>query len=74
MTDRSKLTKSLHTVTVVTNVARELARLSGSRHTALALTERALEVLGYDLGDFDADDDTVQRCIASVAKLSGVSP
>lgn len=68
---KATLTKSLHTVTAVTNVARELARFSGGRTgTAKDLTDRALQVLGYVPGtDFPKSDETYLRCVASVGKV-----
>lgn len=64
------LTKSLHTVTAVTNVARYLNAQGKAPRNADGLAHMALAVLGY--GDVDTHskrDDTVQRCVASVAKL-----
>jgi hypothetical protein len=65
------LTKSLHTVTAVANVARHLHR-TGSGHTdAPALTAAALQILGYtvDARREARSDDTVARCVAAVAKV-----
>ena len=64
------LTKSLHTITAVANVARYIRVASGKRITdADALTAHALEVLGYDVADFAKSDPTVARCVAAVAKM-----
>jgi len=62
------LTKSLHTVTAVTNVARfiQTVRPYG---TAEALLQAALVVLGYSVSQFPKNDDTVERCRAAVAKV-----
>ena len=61
------LTKSLHTVTAVTNVARHLM-ITGAGTSAVSLTRQALAVLGYEMRGFDAQDETVQRCVAAVSK------
>lgn len=67
------MTKSLHTVTSVTKVAAFLARIgSGSKVSAVAYTQHALEILGYEFTAAqltDGSDDTLTRCIASVAKV-----
>lgn len=70
------LTKSLHTITAVTNVARHLmetnaVRLNGTASDADVLTKRALLVLGYKVAVATAmhEDDTVRRCVDSVARL-----
>lgn len=78
-----KLTKSLHTVTATVNVARMLLRLEPAaqdrdlsplqraallpppRHIARA----ALDVLGYDIDDFSADDPTLAAIIKQIGKL-----
>ena len=64
------LTKSLHTVTAVTNVALHL-RASSVFTDATALTRAALAVLGYDVRAFDTTDTTIQACIKSVRKATG---
>lgn len=70
MAPKPTLTKSLHTVTAVANVARELIALSGGKTgDAHALTTRALAVLGYDIHSFAKSDETVIRCLAAVAKV-----
>ena len=68
------LTKSLHTVTVVTNIAAFLrvARADNGNDaptTARKLLVAALDVLGYSLSDFDAGDPTVEKCMAAVKKV-----
>ena len=75
------LTKSLHTVTAVTNVARVVAQLSGGYRTTLtaprdarALVREALAILDYDAAEFAADDPTIAACIKAVAKALKVAP
>ena len=64
------LTKSLHTVTAVTNVAMHLRASSVFTNTT-ALTRAALAVLGYDMRVFDTADTTIQACIKGVQKATG---
>lgn len=71
MRNRTTLTKSLHTVTVVTRVALLLtARPSGSGMTAEEATAAALYALGFDSFaeqvPLASTDPTVCRCIAAV--------
>lgn len=63
------LTKSLHTVTAVANVARyqRRQRLVISRD-AYVLAKAALAVLGYDITG-SVGDETVQRCVAACARV-----
>lgn len=77
MPKANTLTKSLHTVTAVTNVAR-LIRDTGENQcpTAEFLTSEALVALGYAeydsirrLTDAARTDETVLRCIQGVAKM-----
>jgi len=70
------LTKSLHTITAVANVAKYLrdsnaVRLDGTAADADRLTRRALEVLGYKVNVPVAmhSDETVRRCVDAVAKV-----
>jgi len=73
------LTKSLHTVTAATNVARECLKVAadaGRRfESADKLAQAALAILGYDYSDvyglLEARqyDPTVQRIVAACAKL-----
>jgi hypothetical protein len=67
------LTKSLHTVTAVTNVARLLVRHDSSfKYRSIdAVLSDALGVLGYRMADFDADDTTVAACRKSITKSFG---
>jgi len=65
------LTKSLHTVTAVVNVARLIqgSRDSGcATYSADTLARHALATLGYDIADFAADDPTVCACIKAIRK------
>jgi hypothetical protein len=70
------LTKTLHTITAVTNVARHLrdtnaVRLNGTATDAVTLTKRALSILGYQIDVANAmhADETVRRCVDAVAKF-----
>lgn len=54
------LTKSLHTVTAVYNVAR-LVKANGD--TAQTLAAKALAVLGYNMADYAQDDATVLQIV-----------
>lgn len=69
MAPKPTLTKSLHTITAVANVALHLYQTDGKAADAHALTRAALEILGYDIGAFAKADETVARCIAAVQKL-----
>lgn len=66
------LTKSLHTITAVANVARFLhsqLELKGSAN-ANQLTLAALKILGYaDVSVPNPSDETVTRCVAAVGKI-----
>ena len=61
------LTKSLHTVTAVTNVARHLHATDATKDTGLFYLRRSLSVLGYDSNDLN--DPTVMACFKSVRKM-----
>jgi len=66
------LTKSLHTVTAATNVARLLLQTADKAVTGdLALARAALAVLGYsDVAvERGSADDTVARIVKACAKL-----
>ena len=64
------LTKSLHTVTAVANVARYLNAQGNAPRNADGLAHMALTILGYGNVDVrDKRDDTVQRCVATCAKV-----
>ena len=52
MKDRTTLTKSLHTITVVTQVAMYLYRTGATSPNAAMLTNKALTVLGYNAADY----------------------
>jgi hypothetical protein len=62
------LTKSLHTVTAVSRVALELSQFRESADP-VELTHAALNVLGYSVLQFSADDTTIAACVAATAKL-----
>lgn len=62
------LTKSLHTITAVVNVA-SYVRTHNPKLTAAQLADAALAILGYDVATFAKNDVTVQRCVAGCAKL-----
>lgn len=70
MATKPTLTKSLHTITAVANVARYIRESAPRTITdARALTAHALEVLGYDITTFSKSDPTLERCIAAVEKV-----
>jgi hypothetical protein len=70
---KKPMTKSLHTVTAVANVA-ALLRSTTARHACAAeLAAEALAVLGYDIADFAKSDDTIVRCVAACAKLGAAA-
>ena len=64
----STLTKSLHTITAVKNVARYiLSKQRGPRPLAILLADAALSVLGYpDAIKNRHTDETVKRCVWAV--------
>ena len=72
MRNRTTLTKSLHTVTVVSNVAALIAltrKASGDHDLpALALVQEALRHVGQS-GDWSETDPTVEACTRAVRKL-----
>jgi len=69
------LTKSLHTITAATNVARHLLHFHPSAYTtptaAWQLAHDALHVLGYmvPVASAEGTDDTVRRIRENCAKL-----
>lgn len=65
MSTRTNLTKSLHTVTAVSNVAIHLAQTNPIVSTPLRALRRALVVLGQD-GDWPEGDPTVDACLAKI--------
>lgn len=69
--ERKTLTKSLHTVTVVANVARLILSMGNHRRTPTLpdLLEQSLGVLGFDVHAFSKDDDTVARCRDAISKV-----
>jgi len=72
MRNRTTLTKSLHTVTAVSNVAALVAlNRTAQRLPALPadeLVSEALRTVGQS-ADWPAEDPTVMACIAAVRKL-----
>jgi hypothetical protein len=63
------LTKSLHTVTAVANMAACIARYHDAvQFTPEALCADALAALGYP-DAFALSDPTVARCVAACAKV-----
>lgn len=54
------LTKSLHTVTAVANVARHIAP---SHRDHVSLARESLAVLGYSLADYPPTDPTIAKII-----------
>lgn len=72
MRDRKNLTKSLHTVSAVSNLALYLRGASSETHRAKYWVDEALAILGHPGTDeWPADDDTVLRCVATVKKAMG---
>ena len=53
-----RLTKSLHTVTAVANVARHIAP---SHRDPVALARESLAILGYSLEDYSKSDPTIVK-------------
>jgi hypothetical protein len=75
MKDRKTLTKSLHTITAVVNVALHLSKAQtrnniGNAKDALHWVSEALDLLGQP-GPWDVTDETVQRCVAALLKKVG---
>jgi hypothetical protein len=67
MKDRKSLTKSLHTITAVSGVARYL-QTHGGPTSDLAACRAALEILGQ-ANDWSAGDPTLALCVAKVKAL-----
>ena len=74
------LTKSLHTVTAVTNVAKHVLRLyldqnNTDRRPDYAVTEYALAesltILGYALSDFSSVDPVIVAARKQILKIVG---
>jgi hypothetical protein len=63
------LTKSLHTVTAATNVARIVTVHSSVALDARRLARAALDVLGYNLDDFPEEDPTVAKIVRECARI-----
>jgi hypothetical protein len=62
------LTKSLHTVTAVTNVARHIA-CSHRDHVSLA--RESLAILGYSLADYPPTDPTIHKILRECSRIVG---
>jgi hypothetical protein len=62
------LTKSLHTVTAVANVARHIA-CSHRDHVSLA--RESLAILGYSLADYPPADPTIQKILRECSRIIG---
>jgi hypothetical protein len=62
------LTKSLHTVTAATNVARYVLETTGAFSGGTALAYKALEILGHGPGS-DVGDVTWQRIVKACDAL-----
>jgi hypothetical protein len=67
------LTKSLHTVTAVANVARELDFSMAVRYDEPELlARRALLVLGYTMSDYASDDPTIVKIVRECRIIIGM--
>ena len=62
------LTKSLHTVTAVTNVARYIVP-SHCDHVSLA--RESLAILGYSLEDYSKSDPTIVKIMRECSRIVG---
>lgn len=67
MSASKPLTKSLHTVTVVSRLARWHSTVTGGN--VPVAVRMALETLGYNIKDFAKDDPTIVASIAATKKL-----
>lgn len=67
MKDRTTLTKSLHTVTVVSRLAMHLMKDAPSM-TDTEACRAALEILGYEC-DWTRTDDTFAACVAKLKTI-----
>lgn len=67
--ERKSLTKSLHTVTAVTRVAKYLRAMHPATLAIPNAVSRALVILGQE-GPWEKDDPTVLACIAAFKKGS----
>jgi hypothetical protein len=70
MKDRNTLTKSLHTITVVSRVAAHIAATKPSAQTR-TLVRDALELIGQGTHWDTSEDETMLRCITATNKLLG---
>jgi hypothetical protein len=64
------LTKSLHTVTAVANVARYVVTVVPVTHPH-TLAHIALDVLGYSIDDYPPTDPTVQKILRECSRIVG---
>jgi hypothetical protein len=60
------LTKSLHTVTSVVNVAKYLIETTPKGSNPVTYVREALRILGYDLRQLQATDPTLDRITRQV--------
>lgn len=68
--NRTTLTKSLHTVTVVSRVALHLSKLPGySALSPLAVCKKALELVGQPSDYFLSDDEVLKACVDKLKVL-----
>jgi hypothetical protein len=68
------LTKSLHTITAVANVAKFYAQTHSTQGDAVFLASKALSILGYQytvtaLRAAAQSDETLARCVAACARV-----
>ena len=64
-----RLTKSLHTVTAVANVARHNAP---SHRDPVALARESLAILGYSLEDYSKSDPTIVKIMRECSIIIGM--
>jgi hypothetical protein len=63
-----RLTKSLHTVTAVANVARYIAP---SHRDHVSLARESLAILGYSMADYPPADPTIQKILRECSRIVG---
>lgn len=63
------LTKSLHTVTALSRVAKHLIDQHPGKLTPIKAVDRALAILGYDPNAFSSLDETILSAITNTRKL-----
>jgi len=64
-----RLTKSLHTVTAVANVARHIAP---SHRDPVSLARESLAILGYSLEDYSKSDPTIVKIMRECSIIIGM--